>query len=51
MTTTHSTYTRELEVEPITAGNDWPKRRTIEASPHQSQSSIAMSIAVMCKLG
>ena len=46
MTTTHSSYTRELEVEPMTACNDWPKRRAIEPSLHQSQSVISQQSCV-----
>ena len=44
MTTTHSSYTRELEVKPMTVCNDWPKRRTIEPSLHQSEYNMSIAI-------
>ena len=46
MTTTHSSYTRELEVKPMTVCNDWPKRRTIEPPLHQSQSVMSQQSCV-----
>ena len=45
MTTTHSSYTRELEVKPMTVCNDWPKRRT-KPSLHQSQSIVSQQSCV-----
>ena len=44
MTTTHSSYTRELEVKPIAACTDWLKRRTIEPSLHQSEYNMSIAI-------